>query len=199
MVDCKLREFIGKKDPSPRDTPLTTTVGSDSGSTPKQSPQLHHKSTENNWKGNMPVPEWEEKSTNGGLKPGTFGHRRQLSDSVTFQHRNEATTSKEREQNQTVTLRERTGSDGKLYTPVFEDSTHSDQRASGRARFIVESTAQSEREGELVEALRESMSSEEVMSIVYSEDIMTKIRGLGLFVHPIYVFHQQTNIALTYR
>lgn len=177
-VDNKLREWMVKKDSSPRDTPISLPVES-----PKVSPRLQQKQTD------ITKRQDEEANDCGCGKGTTGGHRRQLSDSVTFQKRlNGEDIFKDEENNP---WRERGGSDGRLSAPFTDNKLSFQENSSSRSSLGSRSHINDSREGmegeeeggELVSAMKESMTSEEVMSVVgaaYSEDILVKMRGLNI-------------------
>ncbi len=154
---------MNRKDVSPRDTPLSaeTPNNSNNYNTPKHSPHLTHKQA---------VIKSNDETR---LKPTT--HRRQLSDSLTLTKKMDMGLTRN-------DIGERVGSHGDLSNSgdidqsiKFNDKSLSS--SSGSPIVLSRSHESDSREEELVCALKGTMTSEDVLSVVYSEDIIAKIRG----------------------
>lgn len=172
-VDSKLREIMAKKDPSPRDTPISATTES---SSPKQSPRLIHKLLDSSKSSKVSSGE-ETVDGNTGLMRH---HRRQFSDSTADIRK----MSGEHENRNEARLKVRIGSDGHLPRSENEGDEENDFHLTSNCSSSSSpfESCEKEDEGELVSAVRESSTSDSVMAVVYStEDIMTKIRGVVIY------------------
>ena len=135
---------------------------------PKYSPHLPHKITPNGVMSNDRKILTDEEAIEH-FKP--MNHRRHLSDSLTNSKKAEMGLMGE-------DLGGRAGSHGDLSNAaVDKEQSLKSFSSSGGSPMVSSRSHESDREEELVCALRQTMTSEDVIAVVYSEDIIAKIRG----------------------
>ena len=178
---------MNKKESSPREsvtnTPPITTVEQESSSTLKQSPKVLIKSLE---KGStFPVTKLNnrilllEESPHYSTGDRKIGHRRQKSDSVTVTLKMKDIDSTDGDSDKIFT--HSTIESGETMCNFSSEHTIKHQKPYTREQSLPDMTSlispEGEREGELVQALKEGIHQEHLLSVVYAEDVMGKLRG----------------------
>ena len=184
---------MNKKDSSPRESatniPLITTVEQENSSTLKHSPKVLIKSLE---KGStFPATKLknrvlllEDSPDYPSTEDSKIGHRRQLSDSATITLKMKEIDSTDAGDSDKILTRSTIESDITTRNFSSEHSINHRKTLHIREQSLPDFTSLSslispegEREGELVQALKEGIHQEHLLSVVYAEDVMGKLRG----------------------
>ena len=189
-IDSKLREILNKKESSPRESvtniPPITTVEQESLSTLKQSPKVLIKSLEKGstfpvTKLNNRILLLEESPDYHSTGDRKIGHRRLKSDSVTVTFKMKDIDSTDAGDSDKIFTRSTIESDETMCNFSSEHGIKDQKTLHTREQSLPDIASlispEGEREGELVQALKEGIHQEHLLSVVYAEDVMGKLRG----------------------